>query len=228
MKTADGRRRGNGRAARRHLRHRAERRGDAPGRDRAARGQARGNAQHQDARRGARRWREAVAAEGHRPCPSGFDPRAAVARRWCGARPQAARLLAADAQEDGAARVALRALRPRVGVEDRRRRRLGDRRAEDQGRGQAARGDRPAHQGRARGRASSSCCSAPTRTPGSRCATSASACRSCCPKSSTPTTCSLNDWLVFSQPALETTIARLGNGTTSAAADTDDEGGDDE
>jgi large subunit ribosomal protein L4 len=32
----------------------------------------------------------------------------------------------------------------------------------------------------------------------------------------------LNDWLVFSQPALETTIARLGNGTTVKA------GGDDE
>ena len=32
----------------------------------------------------------------------------------------------------------------------------------------------------------------------------------------------LNDWLVFSQPALETTIARLGNGATVKAADDDE------
>ncbi|HEV7525667.1 MAG TPA: 50S ribosomal protein L4 [Acidimicrobiia bacterium] len=49
----------------------------------------------------------------------------------------------------------------------------------------------------------------------------------------------LNDWLVFSQPALETTIARLGDGpvgvsagvsagAASDAASTDGEGGDDE
>ena len=36
----------------------------------------------------------------------------------------------------------------------------------------------------------------------------------------------LNDWLVFSQPALETTIARLGDGSVGGAAD--DGGGDDE
>jgi large subunit ribosomal protein L4 len=41
----------------------------------------------------------------------------------------------------------------------------------------------------------------------------------------------LNDWLVFSKPALETTIARLGDAKVSATASTDandDEGGDDE
>ena len=188
MKTADRRRRGNGRAARRHLRHRAERRGHAPGRDRPARGQARGNAQHQDARRSARRRCEAVAPEGHRSGPSGFDPLAAVARRRRGARPQAPRLLAAHPEEDGAARVALRALRPGVREQGRRRRRLGDRRAEDEGRvkllealGLRTKGEREAARPRR-------ACSAPTRTCGSRCATSASACRSCCRKSSTRTT----------------------------------------
>ncbi len=37
----------------------------------------------------------------------------------------------------------------------------------------------------------------------------------------------LNDWIVFSKPALETTIARLGNGS-GATASADGEGGDDE
>ena len=99
---ADG---GTRRAARRHLRHRAERRGDAPGRHRAARGQAGRYAQHQDPRRGPRRRCEAVAPEGHRPRPPGFDPRrrsgaaavwrtapsrattrSAHRRRWCASR----------------------------------------------------------------------------------------------------------------------------------------------
>ena len=40
--------------------------------------------------RGPRRWQEAVPPEGHRPRPSGFDPRAAVRRRWRRARPAAA------------------------------------------------------------------------------------------------------------------------------------------
>ena len=35
-------------------------------------------------------WQEAVAPEGHRPRPSGFDPRSAVRRRWHRARPAAA------------------------------------------------------------------------------------------------------------------------------------------
>ena len=43
-----------------------------------------------------RRRRQAVAPEGHRPRPPGLDPLAAVARRRRGARPEAARLLAAD------------------------------------------------------------------------------------------------------------------------------------
>ena len=36
----------------------------------------------------------------------------------------------------------------------------------------------------------------------------------------------VNDWLVFSQASLETTVARLGGASTGTA--TDDEGGDDE
>ena len=113
MKTAAGATGDERRAPRRDLRHRAERRGDAPGRHRAARGQAGRHAQHQDPRRGVGWRRQAVAAEGHRSRPSGFDPLAAVARRRCGARPQAARLLAAHAEEDGAPRAAFGAVRPR-------------------------------------------------------------------------------------------------------------------
>ena len=103
----------HGRRARRPVRHRAEHRGDAPGRHRAARAPPRRHAQHQDPRRGRRRRREAVAPEGHRPRPPGFDPRAAVARRRHRPRPQAARLLAAHPQEDGAPRAPLGAVRPR-------------------------------------------------------------------------------------------------------------------
>ena len=84
----------------------------APGRHRPARGRPFRHAQHQDPRRGRGWWREAVAPEGHRPRPSGFDPCAALARRWCGPRPEAPQLLAAHAQEDGAARAALRTVRP--------------------------------------------------------------------------------------------------------------------
>ena len=54
-----------------------------------------------------RRWRQAVAPEGHRPGPPGLDPRAALARRRCGARPEAPRLPAAHAQEDDPPRPAL-------------------------------------------------------------------------------------------------------------------------
>ena len=42
----------------------------------------------------ARRRRQAVAAEGHRPRPPGLDPRAALARRWRGPRPEAPQLRA--------------------------------------------------------------------------------------------------------------------------------------
>jgi large subunit ribosomal protein L4 len=38
-------------------------------------------------RRGPRRWPQALQAEGHRPRPSGLDPRAAVRRWWRRARP---------------------------------------------------------------------------------------------------------------------------------------------
>ena len=48
-----------------------------------------GSAQHEDPRRSPRRWRQALAPEGHRPRPSGFDPLTAVGRWRCGARPEA-------------------------------------------------------------------------------------------------------------------------------------------
>ena len=59
-----------------------------------------------------RRRQEAVPAEGHRPGPPGLDPRAAVRRRWRRARPAAARLRPADAEEDEGGRAARRAVRP--------------------------------------------------------------------------------------------------------------------
>ena len=37
-----------------------------------------GTRRHQDPRRSARRWSQAVAPEGHRPRPAGLDPRAAL------------------------------------------------------------------------------------------------------------------------------------------------------
>jgi large subunit ribosomal protein L3 len=64
-----------GRAARRAVRRRAQHRADAPGRRRAAGRQASGHARDQDPRRGLRWRQEAVPAEGHRPRPSGLDPR---------------------------------------------------------------------------------------------------------------------------------------------------------
>ena len=79
------------------------------------------------ARRGRRRWREAVAPEGHRPGTAGLDPFAAVAGRRHRARPQAPRLPPAHAQEDDPPRLALGAVRPRRRGEGRRRRRLGHR-----------------------------------------------------------------------------------------------------
>ena len=83
-----------------YLRHRAERRRDAPSRDRGARREACRYAQHEDACEvrggGAKPWRKKGTARAPR-----FDPCAAVARRWCGPRPAPARLLAEDTQEDG-------------------------------------------------------------------------------------------------------------------------------
>ena len=76
----------------------------------------------------ARRWCEAVAPEGHRPRPPGLDPRAALAWRRRGPRPEAARLPPAHAQEDDPARAALGAVRPRRRGQGARRRRLGHRR----------------------------------------------------------------------------------------------------
>ena len=89
----------------------------------------------QDPRPGPRRRQEAVPAEGHRPRPPGLDPRAPVRRRRRRARPGAALLRAADAEEDegrGAARRAVRPAQPRPGPGRQRLRRR--RRAQDQGR----------------------------------------------------------------------------------------------
>ncbi len=66
----------------------------------------------QDPRRGPRRWPQALQAEGHRPRPSGLDPRAAVRRRWHRPRPAAAQLRPAHPQEDEGRRPARRPLRP--------------------------------------------------------------------------------------------------------------------
>ena len=63
--------------------------GDAPGRHRPAGGRPRRHAEHQDPGRGARRRRQAVAPEGHRPGPPGLDPGAALDGRRRGPRPEA-------------------------------------------------------------------------------------------------------------------------------------------
>ena len=76
----------------------------------------------------ARRRRQAVEAEGHRPRPPGLDPLAAVARRRRGPRPQAPQLRAADPQEDDPPRAALGPVRPGRRRQGRRGRRLGLRR----------------------------------------------------------------------------------------------------
>ena len=109
------------------LRHRAQRRGDAPGRHRAARRQARRHAQHEDARRGSRRRRQAVAPEGHRPGPSGLDPLAAVARRWRRARPKPRDYSQRTPKKMIRLALAQRALGPRGRGQAHRRRRLGRR-----------------------------------------------------------------------------------------------------
>ena len=58
------------------------------------------HAVHQDPRRGARRRRQAVEAEGHRPRPCRLQPLADLGRRWRDPRPQAPRLRPAHPQED--------------------------------------------------------------------------------------------------------------------------------
>ena len=72
----------HGRAAGDAVRGAGQRGRHAPGRGRAAgRAAAIGTARHQDARRGPRRWRQAVSPEGHRPRPPGLASRAALRRR---------------------------------------------------------------------------------------------------------------------------------------------------
>ena len=100
------------RAAGRDLRRAGQHPADPPGRRGPAGRGPPGHARHQDPRRGPRRWPQAVPPEGHRPRPSGLDPRAAVRRRWRRARPHAARLRPADAEEDEGRRAARRPLRP--------------------------------------------------------------------------------------------------------------------
>ena len=92
-----------------------------------------GTQSHQDPRRGPRRRRQALEAEGHRPRPPGLDPRAALERRRRGPRPEAPQLRPADPQEDDPPRAALGAVRPGRRGQGRRRRRLGLRQPEDQG-----------------------------------------------------------------------------------------------
>ena len=106
----------------------------------------------------------------------------------------------------------------RAGAEGRRRRRLGDRRAEDEGRGQAARGDRAAHQGRARRRVlvvlfrTDENAWKSLRNLGDRV-------QIVLPEELNTYDVLLNDWLVFSQASLETTIARLGDGAKARCID---------
>ncbi len=73
-----------------------------------------GHAQDQDPLRSSRRRSQALPSEGNRQRPSGFDPRSPVQRRWNRARSGAARLLAADAEEDEGRRPARCPLRPRT------------------------------------------------------------------------------------------------------------------
>ena len=156
---------------------------DPPGRRRPARRGPAGHPLHQDPRRRPRRWQEALPAEGHRPGPSGLDPRAAVRRRWRRPRTPPARLLAADAQEDEGRRAARCALRPqpaRPGA-----------RPELAGRGRHAVdqvGRRRARGPRARGATCSSCSTGATWSAGRACATW-TGCTCSASTSSTPTTC---------------------------------------
>ncbi len=78
----------------------------------AARRGAAGHARDEDPRRRPRRWPQAVPAEGHRAGASGLGPRAAVRRRWHGARAHDPGLHPADAEEDEGRGTAGRAVRP--------------------------------------------------------------------------------------------------------------------
>ena len=177
--------------------------GDAPGRHRAARRRARRHAQHQDPRRGPRRRREAVAPEGHRPRPPGFDPLAAVARRRRRARPEAARLPATHPEEDGEPRAAFGALGPLRARQGRRRLRLADVEPRTKDAIVLLAGARPAHRGHARPSGCSSCSTARKRRSGSRSATSASVCRSSCTDELNAYDVLVNDSIVFSRATLD-------------------------
>ena len=95
---------------------------------------------------------QAVQAEGHRQRPPGLHPRPALQRRWRRPRPEAAQLQPADPEEDDPARAALGAVRPGRRGQGRRRRLLGLRRSEDEGRQEAAERPRRRRQGARRGR----------------------------------------------------------------------------
>ena len=133
--TAAGKKAGTVELDGRRLRHRAQRAGactrSSPPSCAARRA---GTPVHQDPGRGPRRRRQAVEPEGHRPGPPGLDPLPALARRRRGPRPEAPQLRAAHPQEDGAPGPALGPVRPGRRRQGRRRRRLGLRRPEHQGR----------------------------------------------------------------------------------------------
>ena len=95
----------------------------APGRHGPAGRRPGRHPEHQDPRRGAGRWQEAVQAEGHRPGPPGLDPLAALGRRRGCPRAQAPLLPPEDPAEDDPAGPALGAVGPgRRGPGDGRRR----------------------------------------------------------------------------------------------------------
>ena len=73
---------------------------DASSGHRPARDPPCGHPEHEDPSRGARRRREAVPPEGHRPGPRRLDPCAALEWRWRRPRPEAAQLRPAHPQED--------------------------------------------------------------------------------------------------------------------------------
>ena len=192
MKTADRRRRrARVDAARRRLRHRAERRRSCTrSSPRSSPPPRAGTHSTKTRAEVARRWRQAVAPEGHRPRPAGLDPLAAVARRRRGPRPEAPRLRAAHAEEDDPPRAALArcpTAPPRARSSS----------------STTGRSTRPAPRTRSP-RSARSVCAPPASADagaararprprtrrGSRSATSATACRSSCPRSSTRTTCS--------------------------------------
>ena len=156
---------------------------------------------------GAKPWRQ----KGTGRARQGSIRVAAVAWRWRGARPEAARLPAAHPQEDDPPRAALArcpTAPPKARSSSSTTGASSD--AHDEGRARAARRARSAHAGRARRRGCCSCSTAPRTRCGSRSATSATACRSCSPRSSTPTTCSSATGWSSRKATLDATVARFG------------------